>query len=165
MRNVRAKAVKVILDCVGEDMLPILEINWELMDGSGAIRKSGHFLDDGDGRSAKTPMEWAFEAVRNAGYTGHDITELDGCDCAKLLPKEVTLVLEDDPKNPKYERVKYVNRIGGGDLVAKHAPRGDVLADLKLRFKQAAKAAREESVKEPDPPDDDEFDDDDFNTD
>ena len=169
MRECRAKAVKAMLDCVGDDALPILKIKWELQDGSGALRESGHFLNDGNGKSDKTPMDWAWETVHNAGYSGHDITELDGCDCSKVLPTIVMLVLEDDPRNPKYERVKYVNRLGSSDLVAKNAPKGRVLDELKRNFKAAAlraKAEQKSSGKtEPDPPDDDEFDDDEFDTD
>jgi hypothetical protein len=159
MRNVRAKAAKAILDCVGQDMTPILEILWELQDGTGQTRKSGHFLDDGNGSSSKTPLEWAVETVRSAGFTGNDITLLDGCDCSKLLPNEVMLVLEQDPKNDKYERVKYVNRLGGGMLEAKNSPKGQELAELKMRFKAAVAATATASTKEPEP---DPFDDDEF---
>jgi hypothetical protein len=158
MRNVRAKAIRAWLDLVGAD-IPILEVAWELQDGTCQIRKSGHFLNDGDGRSSKTPLEWAQENMERAGYTGRDLTELDGCDCSKMLPSEVILVLIPDPKNDKFENVKYINRLGGATLEKKNGITGQALAELKMRCRAAAAATATSAPKEePEIPfDDDEF--------
>jgi len=69
------------------------------------------------------------------------------------------LVLEPDPKNEKYERVKYVNHVGGSTLEKKHGLTGKALAELKMRCLAAAGAtATAASKKEPEIPfDDDEF--------
>jgi hypothetical protein len=154
MRNVKAKAVKAIIDLIGQNETPAVVVMFELQDGTGDNRRWTGWLTD-------AALERTIESLRHMGFTGNDVTTLDGCDCAKLLPSEVNLVLEDEvsPKDGKtYETIKWVNA-RGGTVEAKNSPKGQALAELKMRFKAAAAATATIAPKKPDPEpfDDDEF--------
>ncbi|HJX10116.1 MAG: hypothetical protein A2Z03_08860 [Chloroflexi bacterium RBG_16_56_8] len=154
MRNVRAKAVKSVIDLIGQNETPAVVIMFELQDGTGDNRRWTGWLTD-------AALERTIESLRHIGFTGNDVTTLDGCDCTKLLPSEVNLVLDDEvsKKDGKtYETIKWVNA-RGGTVEAKNSPKGQALAELKMRFKAAAAATAAAAQKEePEIPfDDDEF--------
>jgi len=159
MRNVIAKAVKSIIDLIGQNETPAVVVMFELQDGTGDNRRWTGWLTD-------AALERTIESLRHMGFTGNDVTTLDGCDCAKLLPSEVNLVLDDEvsQKDGKtYETIKWVNA-RGGTVEARNSPKGNKLAEIKMRFKAAA-AATATRVPDPDPNNGaeiDEFDEDEF---
>jgi hypothetical protein len=92
------------------------------------------------------------------GFVGLEIENLDKCkedSLTRLLPNAVELVIldEENPTNNKvYEVVKFVNRVGGSTLAAKHEISKSKLIDIKQRMMEAARAEEISSGKSVTPP-------------
>jgi hypothetical protein len=150
-RVVTAKANAAILEQVGQNRTPAIVIQWKLA-GEGHMRRSTHWLTEAS-------VEFTVKTLRAAGFSGSDLSQLveaKGDVCARLLPDEVELVLQDEPGSDgkTYEQVKFVNALGGAVLQAKHGMTPGVRMEVNALFKSALAAQggpKQQSKPDPDP--------------
>jgi hypothetical protein len=139
MSKVIAKAKRGQLGESKEKKTPRVEVLFEFYadDAAHTIRWDGYLTDGA--------LDRTLEALRTCGWAGDDLSDLAGIDT-----NEVELVIEQEEYEGKtYDRVKWVNAIGGGGFSSlEPAAQKTLAAQLKSKVR-AFDAAK--GVKTPTP--------------
>jgi hypothetical protein len=140
-RIVTAKAAACLFEEVGQNLVPCLTINFELVDEPGHFRRWNGWLTITEKYNGP---EKVMEALRTCGFVGYEIEQLDGANvetCARLLPNKVSLVLEDQ-ENPStgkvYETIKWINRLNSSELSQKNQMKPGARMAMAAAMKNAA---------------------------
>jgi hypothetical protein len=106
-------------------------IEFEIVEGEDAgefITWYGFFTDDTEDRT--------LESLRNCGWQGDDVTDLQG-----VGSRKVQLVIEDESYQGKtHSRVRWVNRVGGNGVRLKKTMAPDTKRMLAARLRAKAQA-------------------------
>jgi hypothetical protein len=135
---VRAKGVTADLGYTSKGREQVA-VQFAIVDGEYAGRNFtwyGYFGDDLNGSAKNTPTEITIKALRACGWAGDDITNLEGIDREEV---ELVIAIEPDLEGTPRNRVKWVNKPGGG-LALKERMDDKQRAAFKARMASKVKA-------------------------